>query len=449
MSKRPASWIPTVVILAVGAAMIALFAAWRQWDQNNLLATHMPEFIASLLLAGVLYVAAVYVVENFSTGSWALAAILGGAVVFRLLLLPLSPSISEDVYRYQWEGRVERQLRNPYTVYPADLRLSGLQDASHAITTGRFTPTAYPPLSEILFAGFHSVSGYKRLFTALDVASIAVIILILGGLGQPLCRVLTYAWNPAVIVAFALCGHHDSLAVFALLLANLFIIKQKPLLSNIFLGLSLLSKFFAAILAPVFLKRTRWAYGWVIAGVVTAAYLPFAGAGWKLFGGLSDYATGWEGNDSLFRLLNFVIPTKGLAEIAAGLLVLALAGYATRKNMPPLRASLLLISAMLLLSPNAFPWYFTWSIPFLCFETYPPWLLMSVTCALGYSPVVAYSAGQPYRDSTAILLLEYAPVILWIAWDAVRRWKGANLSNRPAGPDYPVSPGSGTFSPLQ
>jgi len=423
MYKPPKSWIPTAIILALGTALIAVLQQWRRWDQHGLLTTHMPEFIASMLLAGILYGVAVYVVENLSTGPVALAAILGGAVIFRLMLLPLNPSISEDVYRYQWEGRVERQFINPYTVVPADPKLSRLQDASHPITTGRFTPTAYPPLSEVVFVSVHSISGYKRLFTAFDLASIAVIILILGSLGLPLCRVLTYAWNPAVIVAFALCGHHDSLAVFALLLANLLIIRQKPLLANIFLGLSVVSKFFAAILATVFLKRTRWAYGWALAGVVTAAYLPFAGAGWRLFGGLSDYARGWEGNDSLFRLLNFVIPTKGLAEVAAGLLVLALAGHATRKNMPPLRASLLLISAMLLVSPNAFPWYFTWSIPFLCFEAYGPWLLMSVTCALGYSPVVAYSAGQPYQDSSAMLMLEYAPVVLWIAWDATQRWK--------------------------
>ncbi|MGH9433127.1 MAG: glycosyltransferase 87 family protein [Terriglobia bacterium] len=431
MSKHLPSWIPIVAILALGTLMIAIFSAWRYWDRDNLLVTYMPEFIASVLLAGVLYLVAVYIVENLHPGPVALGAILGGAVVFRVMLLPLSPSISQDVYRYQWEGRVERQWINPYTVYPADPKLGRLQDASHPITTGRFTPTAYPPLSEVLFASVRSIHGYKRLFTAFDLASIAVILLILGRLGQPLCRVLIYAWNPAVIVAFALSGHHDSLAVFALLLANYLIIKQKPLLSNIFLGLSFLSKFFAAILVPVFLKRTRWAYAWLLGGVAVIAYLPFARAGWGLFGGVSDYARGWEGNDSLFRLLHFVIPTKNLAEAVAGLLLLALAGYATRRNMPPLRASLLLISAMLLFSPNAFPWYFTWSIPFLCFETYAPWLLMSVSCALGYSPVVAYAAGQPYRDSPAILLLEYAPVILWIAWDLARRWRNGLLSARP------------------
>src|SRR5437667_1356360 len=74
-----------------------------------------------------------------------------------------------------------------------------------------------------------------------------------------------------------------------------------------------------------------------------------------------------------------------------------------------------------MLSPTAFPWYFTWSVPFLCVYPCAPWLLMSVAAVLGYSPVVAYAAGQPYRDSPFILALEYVPVYLWLAIGLVRR----------------------------
>ena len=79
-----------------------------------------------------------------------------------------------------------------------------------------------------------------------------------------------------------------------------------------------------------------------------------------------------------------------------------------------MRASLWLTAGFVLLSPNAFPWYFTWSIPFLCFFPYAPWLLLSVTAVLGYSPVVAYASGQPYRDSPFVLALEYVPVYMWL-----------------------------------
>jgi hypothetical protein len=44
-------------------------------------------------------------------------------------------------------------------------------------------------------------------------------------------------------------------------------------------------------------------------------------------------------------------------------------------------------------------------------------LLISITSVLGYSPVVAYAAGQAYRDSPFILLLEYAPALTWLFYE--------------------------------
>jgi len=87
-----------------------------------------------------------------------------------------------------------------------------------------------------------------------------------------------------------------------------------------------------------------------------------------------------------------------------------------KRRLEPLSASLLLISGLLFLSPNAFPWYFTWIVPFLCFYPCAPLLLLSITSVLGYAPVVAYATGGPYRDSPFILMLEYAPVLTWLLY---------------------------------
>lgn len=411
-------WLVNLSLLLLAAAMTAIFAAWSR--QNNL-DEHVPEFIALALVAGALYLASVYLVEKFPLGRAALFIILAAAAIYRLALLPAKPSLSDDIYRYQWEGRVQTLAINPYTVYPDEPGLQRLQNPAHPLRTGTRTPTVYPPLSEMAFGWVHTIPGYKRLFTGLDFATLAVILGILGLLRQPIHRVLIYAWNPAVVVSFALCGHHDSLAIFTLMLANLFIIARKPLLSNAFLALSFVSKFFALLFLPLFIKRSRWSYAGVFAGVVILAYLPFSSAGKSLFHGLSDYAAGWEGNDSLFRLIRLASASKAQAEFVAGVLLIGLVICVIRSKMPLLRAGLFLTAGLLLLSPNAFPWYFTWTVPFLCFYPSAPWLLMTVTCVLGYSPVVAYAAGQPFKNSTLILTLEYAPVIAWLALDAARK----------------------------
>ena len=409
--------LPVVGLLLLGAGLAGIFYHIGRLPQPK---SQTPEAIAWLLAAGLLYVVAAFLVERFALGRWALVVILGAALGFRLLALPLSPSLSTDVYRYQWEGRVQRAGINPYTTYPAALRPLGLEDPEHPLEVGPFTPTLYPPLSEWSFSWARTVPGYKRLYTGLDAASIFLLLLLLAVRKQPLARVLIYAWNPTVVVAFAMCGHHDSLAILALLVANLLIIAERRAASIALLALSFLAKFFAAPLLPVFLKRTRWRYAGIFAGVVVAGYLPYASAGRKLLDGLSQYAAGWENNDSVFRLLLLAGNSKPQTGLIAGVLFMALLLVVLKRRLEPLQASFVLIAGLLVLSPNAFPWYFTWLIPFLCFYPSPPWLLVSVTCALGYAPVILFAAGQPYKDSPLILALEYVPLYAWLAYKLVR-----------------------------
>jgi alpha-1,6-mannosyltransferase len=414
---RP-TWPATLGLLITGLGMGAIFIWLARLPDLN---ARIPEFIALMLAAGILYFAAIYLIERFRPGALALLVILASAVVFRLAFLPRPPALSDDAYRYQWEGRVERAGYNPYTVTPVSPGLGSFQDREHPIETGKTVPTLYPPLSELSFSWIKTIPGYKRLYTALDLASVLVLLLLLASSRQPPHRVLIYAWNPAVITAFSISGHHDSLAILTLLAALLFIIEQWPRLSIAFLGLSFLSKFFPVLLLPAFLKRTRKNYVAIFAGLVVLAYLPFARAGLRLAKGLSDYAAGWEGNDSAFHLLMMAGNSKAQAELIAVVIVLVLVAYTLKRRFNPLLAGLVLFTATLLISPNAFPWYFTWIVPFLCFYPSRPILLLTVTCTLGYAPVVAYSAGQPYLHTPLMTIIEYAPVYVWLAYDAWRR----------------------------
>ncbi|HEV2494802.1 MAG TPA: hypothetical protein VG204_17205 [Terriglobia bacterium] len=398
---------------------------------------HVPEFVAYSLLAGALYAVAVYLVEQSRLGLPALLIILGGAFAFRFLLLGVEPQLSDDVYRYQWEGRVQRAHLNPYTVYPAMPELRKFQDPKHPLRTGPTTPTLYPPLTEAALAWIESVRGYKRLFTVLDLSSLGVVLLLLAALKQPLHRSVAYAWNPTVVVSFAMGGHHDSLAILALLVANLLIITHRRVLSIVFLAAAFLAKLYPLLLLPVFITSFKETSRTIVArrlpaaasvlaplgifgGVVLLGYVPYLSAGGRLLRGLSDYAAGWEANDSVFRLILHAGNSKAQAELVAAALLLGLAVYAVRSRMTPLRASLLLTASLVLVSPDAFPWYFTWSIPFLCFYPSAPWLLASVVAVLGYTPVIAYAAGLPYRDSPWVLALEYVPVYAWLGVEMLR-----------------------------
>ncbi len=116
--KAPASGsIATIALATLAAGLTGIYFCVEQLQDD--LDLHMPEFLGLLLLAGILYVIAVFLVERFRLGRAAMMVILAGTVLFRLVLLPGTPSLSDDVYRYQWDGRVQRAHLNPYLAVPS------------------------------------------------------------------------------------------------------------------------------------------------------------------------------------------------------------------------------------------------------------------------------------------------------------------------------------------
>jgi alpha-1,6-mannosyltransferase len=403
----------TLGLAALAAGLTGIFR-WVARQQD--LDAHMPEFIGLLLLAGVLYVIGVFWVERFRLGASALLIILAGAVLFRVALLPARSTPSDDVYRYQWDGRAQRAQLNPYVVFPNSPGLDWLQNPEHPEPPGEETPTLYPPLSELTYRLIETVPGYKRVSTILDLSSVVVLMLLLAAVKQPLHRVLAYAWNPTVLISFAMSGHFDSLAIVTFLAALFFLVTNRSALSMGALALSFLSKFFPVLLLLTFLKRVRLAHVGLFVSLIFAFYLPFMGAGLHLLDGFRNYARDWDNNASLFHLLRFVAGSRVGAVLIAGLIVLAAIVYLAKSRATPLWSSLLLTGGVLLLSPTAYPWYFTWSIPFLCFYPSAAWLLMSVTSFLAYTPAIAYGGGEPLENSLLMLSLEYGPVYLWLAY---------------------------------
>jgi hypothetical protein len=409
-------WAGGMVTLGLGALAAGLTGIFGWVARQQDLEAHMPEFIGLLLLASVLYVIGVFLVQRFQLGTAALLIILASAIVFRVELVQAPSTLSDDVYRYQWDGRAQRANLNPYIVYPNAPELEWLQNPEHPEPPGEETPTFYPPLSEFSYRLIETVPGYKRVSTLLDLASVVVLMMLLAAMKQPLHRVLAYAWNPTILISFALSGHFDSLAIVMFLTALLFLVTNRPALSVGTLALAFLSKFFPIVLLPTFLKRTRLAYAGLFLFIILAFYAPFAPAGLQLFGGLKNYARDWENNAGLFRLLNFFVRSRFGAKLIVSLLVLAAIGYLVKRQAAPMWSSLVLTGGVLLLSPTAYPWYFTWSIPFLCFYPSAAWLLMSVTSVLAYTPAIVFGAGEPLKNSILMLSLEYGPVFAWLAY---------------------------------
>src|SRR6516225_358569 len=166
----------TFGLALLAAGLLEIFRAVARFKDLD---ASMPEFIGLLLLAGIFYVIGVFLVERFRLGLAALLIILVSSVAFRAVLLPSKTTPSDDVYRYQWDGRVERAGLNPYLVRPDDEDLEWLQNPAHPEPPGEEIPTTYPPLAELVYRQIETVPGYKRVSTFLDLAGVGVLLLLL------------------------------------------------------------------------------------------------------------------------------------------------------------------------------------------------------------------------------------------------------------------------------
>jgi hypothetical protein len=93
-------------------------------------------FMAALAIAGIVYLLAIR--EFFATPALPRRVVIIGlllAAVWHIELLPAPPN--DDIYRYVWDGRLQRLGYNPYIVIPSDPAASSLHTPE---TTSSTTP---------------------------------------------------------------------------------------------------------------------------------------------------------------------------------------------------------------------------------------------------------------------------------------------------------------------
>ncbi|MGH9702285.1 MAG: glycosyltransferase 87 family protein [Candidatus Acidiferrales bacterium] len=440
MLTHAGSFFRPQILFSLGGIAALEFCFVRLYRLRDL-EVHVVETIAIAFAAGILYFVALYALEHTSENRATLWLVLLGAVLFRLTLAPLAPTLSEDIYRYRWDGRVQRAGWNPYTIRPDDPRLDSLRNLAEPAGPGHDIPAVYPPLSELTFRiadrFLPGPVAFKLPFIAADLLVVMLLAAWLRSIGARTYQLVVYAWNPLVIVEFAGSSHSDALALAALVGACVLIIRWRLRLSTILLMAAALFKLFPIMLMPLYLRRAGWPRklaAWVT-GLLAAAFAlacawPYRSALAKAPEILSYYASRWQDNNaSLYSVLAWISGSRRFAEglgvgIAAGLAL-----WAAAKQMEPARAAYLIFGAILLLSPNAYPWYFTWIIPFLCFFPNPAWLLLTILQFLSYHVLIDYYALNIWHWRAEMVWLTYGPFYLMFLWEII----GKRFAIKPLG----------------
>ncbi|MCA9750951.1 MAG: hypothetical protein KC591_02075 [Gemmatimonadetes bacterium] len=399
-----------------------------------------PRLMAYVALASVGWLLARHAARSRPERAAPLGLILGLALAARLLVVVPYEPLSDDLYRYLWDGRVANAGIDPFAHPPTSPELADLRDDEIWPRVNHpDVPTIYPAVAQLAFRLLDAAGGDPRsprvLAAFADFATVVLLVGLLRRRGRPGGLAVVAAWCPLAILETGGGGHVDALGVF-LLVASLALeggTRARALAAGILLGASILVKPVAVFLLPALaLARPRGErLPWVIGGLIALALVFLhADAGAKMFTGFRTYAENWRFHDLVYGPL----VRLGLGPRGARLVLAAALGIASivvpLRVRDPLAAGGIVVAMLLALSPTVHPWYALWLVPFVPFL--PRALELGATTFLLFLPVVYASAWTLLRTGewTEPLwsrVLGWAPALLVTAWAA---WRQASASRR-------------------
>lgn len=372
--------------------------------------------------------------------------LLAAAVVFRLIFLFSIPNLSQDFYRFLWDGYLMLQGVNPYLftseeVLAQDMatipKASELLDGMGGLSAGNFSN--YPPLNQLLF----SIAAFFSGGSILGGVIIIRLILILSDLGVfmigrkllkalhlPEERIFWYLLNPFIIIELAGNLHFEGVMVFLLLGALYLLHKGRWILSALLLSLSISVKLIPLLFLPLFYhffttgrKETsplglgKLLTYYVIVGALTlASFLPFFSPAFlsNYLDTVSLWFQNFEFNASIYYVIrwigyemvgyNIIGEAGRILAVLVLLIVLNFSFLKRNRHFKGLLTSMLFsICVYFFLATTVHPWYLVTPLVLSIFTRYRFMLLWSVLVVLSY---FAYS-NPAYQENLWLVGLEY------------------------------------------
>ena len=381
--------------LALLAEILLLVALYRFDDWRY---AGMPiKFVETAVLCGIAFFAAASSFGALRLGGKAGVIFWGTAILLRIVALPLEPG--DDLWRYQWEGKVQNAGFNPYVLAPNDKQLVPVraQFADWNRINHRDFSAIYPPGAELCFAALSRFAAgplaYKLLFAAADLAAIAVLLRLIGGATR-FADAAWYAWNPLVVYSFAGAVHFDSLMILPMLAGILFFVRSQAatepsaqwryaIFGAIAMGLAISIKLIPVLLLPVCalaLGRRALTLGISLA-LPAALSLPFGFPHVAIWNSLGRFIDVTRLNDVFWWVIEDTVwPNPHQKNyhynvmIIVAVLVVSVFFFRNWK-----RGLLWVMGTALILSPVLHPWYCTWILPLAAWRRVDGWQVLSVT----------------------------------------------------------------------
>ncbi len=367
------------------------------------------------------------------------------AVLFRLLFLLAIPNLSQDFYRFVWDGRLILEGLNPYLHTPNELMESsiGLFPQMNTLYEGMGALSAkhysnYPPVHQMPFIiaaliSKHSILGsivvLRLILISADLGILVFGKKLLNKLNKPTRTMYWFILNPLVIIELTGNLHFEGLMLCFFIISLYFIHSKKWHIAAVVMALSIAVKLVPVLSLPLFLNKLEWKksvlFYSVTAAVFIILFIPFFS--FRLLENFSATIGLWfsnfEFNASVYYFLKGTLENiNGVSVInSMGIIVACVVTLQTsyillkkKKETGQIILTILwILSGYYFISTTVHPWYIISLLLLSVFTNYKFVLVWSYTLILSY---IAYNEFS-VEECNSILIIEYTPVILMLGWE--------------------------------
>lgn len=229
-----------------------------------------------------------------------LQQIFFAAIILRIGSAFIMPSLSDDVYRFIWDGQLIVNGQNPLLSTP-DNYFSALSSSNenylylqqlHGLINHPQFYTCYPPLMQGVFtvAAFFGGSSIwisiviiKLIVALADCIAVYFIVKILKKINADVKLVVLYALNPLIIIEGAGNAHFEVMQVALLVISIYFILQHKYNIAAVFWGLAIVTKLLPLLLLPLIIRLLGLKKGilfcLIAVAVAVLLFIPFVATG--------------------------------------------------------------------------------------------------------------------------------------------------------------------------
>ena len=424
------------------------------------------DFIKLITLFGALFFISYKIIQINQDRFWLLAGI---GIIFRLLFIAVLPNLSQDFYRFIWDGRLITQGISPYLFTPENY----IEDTSNSFVTivnqaqelyngmgslNRSHFSNYPAINQLCFA-IASVFAGKSILGSVMVVRIILILADIGILciGKKLLvklhlnpnQIFWYFLNPFIVIELTGNLHFEGVMLF-FLIASLYLLHQKKwFVSAGLLGISVSVKLIPLLFLPLYY---RWfstdlnkgffklaGFYFIVLGTVILTFTPFLSA--QFISNFSETIFLWfqnfEFNASIYyiiRWMGFKIVGWNMIAIIGKILplfvilfILLFTFLRKNKSTQQLITSMLFgVSIYFLFSTTIHPWYIATPLLLSVFTKYKFPVIWSLVVILSYT---AYGV-DGFSENLYLVALEYLTVIGFFIWELIKLRKETVFSSK-------------------